>query len=60
MPQVWQSGKGAEWPPGGTQPRLGDTRHDHLPGTCSTVGRAAGWGPDVTTRAHGEHPCKLQ
>lgn len=59
MPQVWQSGKGAEWPPGGTEPCLGDTRRDHLPGTCCTLGRAAGWGPGVTSRAHGEHPRKL-
>ena len=37
MPQVWQSGKGAEWPPGGTKPRLG------TPGVTICRGPAAPW-----------------
>lgn len=37
MPQVWQSGKGAEWPPGGTEPRLG------TPGVTTCLGPAAPW-----------------
>ena len=41
--------------PRGTEPHLGDTRHDHLPGTCCAMGRAAGWGLDVTSRAHRGH-----
>lgn len=41
--------------PRGTEPHLGDTRHGHLPGTCCAMGRAAGWGLDVTSRAHRGH-----